>query len=204
MKNKYKIIYCDPPWQYKNQKTRAATNNHYPTLSIQDLKSLNIKSLADDNSVLIMWYTDTFAKEAIELSKAWGFKVKKMKLFTWVKLNKNYHQNITKSMKKLGCMNANDVFDLISDQLRFGMGNYTRANSEDCLIAVKGKGVKRVNNSVSQIILAPIGRHSEKPQEAKDRLELLYGDIPRIELFARKNVGGWHAWGNECKNDIQL
>lgn len=204
MENKYKIIYCDPPWQYKNQKTRAATNNHYPTLSLQDLKSLNIRSIASDNSVLAMWYTSAFAREAMELASAWGFTIKTMKLFTWVKLNKNYIKNITKNMKKHGCMNSSDVLYLINDQLRLGLGNYTRANSEDCLLAVRGKGVRRVNNSINQVILAPIGKHSEKPLEAREKLELLYGNIPRIELFARQNVDGWHAWGNECNNNIQL
>lgn len=201
---KYNLIYADPPWQYSNQATRAATKNHYPTMTFQELKSLDIKSIADDNSMLVMWYTAAFASEAIEIAKAWGFTIKNMKLFTWVKLNKNYHQNITKSMKKSGCMNADDVFNLISDQLRFGLGNYTRANSEDCLIAVRGKGIQRINKSVSQIILAPIGEHSAKPPEARDRIVQLYGDIPRVELFARQNVTGWDAWGNECKNDIEL
>ena len=151
-----------------------------------------------------MWYTSAFAREAMELASAWGFTIKTMKLFTWVKLNKNYMKNITKNMKKHGCMNSSDVLYLINDQLRLGLGNYTRANSEDCLLAVRGKGVKRVNNSINQVILAPIGRHSEKPLEAREKLELLYGNIPRIELFARQNVDGWHAWGNECNNNIQL
>ncbi|MCX8696509.1 MULTISPECIES: MT-A70 family methyltransferase [unclassified Gilliamella] len=201
---KYNLIYADPPWQYSNQSTRAATKNHYPTMTFQELKSLNIKSIADNNSILIMWYTSAFARQADALATHWGFEVKTMKLFTWVKLNKNYHQNITKQLKKHGCMNSEDVFNLINDQLRFGLGNYTRANSEDCLIAVRGKGIQRINKSVSQIILAPIGAHSAKPQEARDRIVQLYGNVPRVELFARQNVNGWDAWGNECINDIEL
>lgn len=201
---KYNLIYADPPWQYSNQSTRAATKNHYPTLKTQSIKKLPIPKIANDNSVLAMWYTSAFALDAIEIAEAWGFRVKNMKLFTWVKLNKNYHQNITKQLKKHGCMNSEDVFNLINDQLRFGLGNYTRANSEDCLIAVRGKGIQRINKSVSQIILAPIGAHSAKPQEARDRIVQLYGNVPRVELFARQNVNGWDAWGNECKNDIEL
>ncbi|MCX8580117.1 DNA methyltransferase [Gilliamella sp. B3482] len=201
---KYNLIYADPPWQYSNQSTRAATKNHYPTMTFQELKSLNIKSIADNNSILIMWYTSAFARQADALASHWGFEVKTMKLFTWVKLNKNYHQNITKQLKQHGCMNSEDVFNLINDQLRFGLGNYTRANSEDCLIAVRGKGIQRINKSVSQIILAPIGAHSAKPQEARDRIVQLYGNVPRVELFARQNVNGWDAWGNECINDIEL
>lgn len=201
---KYNLIYADPPWQYSNQSTRAATKNHYPTMTFQELKSLNIKSIADNNSILIMWYTSAFARQADALATHWGFEVKTMKLFTWVKLNKNYHQNITKQLKKHSRMNSEDVFNLINDQLRFGLGNYTRANSEDCLIAVRGKGIQRINKSVSQIILAPIGAHSAKPQEARDRIVQLYGNVPRVELFARQNVNGWDAWGNECINDIEL
>jgi len=83
------------------------------------------------------------------------------------------------------------------------MGNWTRSNTEDCLLAIRGKPI-RISASVHQIIQSPIGRHSEKPMETKDRIVQLMGDLPRIELFARQKVEGWDCWGNEVESDIEL
>ena len=76
------------------------------------------------------------------------------------------------------------------------MGNYTRANTEDCLFAIKGKPVRQ-SAAVRQFIEAPVREHSRKPDEGRDRLVDLMGDVPRIELFARTAAPGWDTWGNE-------
>ena len=81
-----------------------------------------------------------------------------------------------------------------SGKLFFGMGKWTRA---------KGN-IKRVNASVPQALLHPILKHSEKPQEVRDRIVTLMGDLPRIELFARTKKDGWDSWGNEIKSDIDV
>lgn len=89
--------------------------------------------------------------------------------------------------------------DLLNTQTRMNGGNYTRANSEDLLFAVRGAGLERLSASVKQVIHSPMGEHSAKPWEARHRLELLYGDVSRIELFARQEPPGWDVWGNECQ-----
>ena len=78
-----------------------------------------------------------------------------------------------------------------------GLGNYTRANAEICLLGTKGKGLPRISRSVRQILDNRIEEHSKKPDEARDRIVELFGDIPKIELFARQTVEGWDCWGNE-------
>ena len=87
--------------------------------------------------------------------------------------------------------------------LFFGLGRWTRGNTEPCLIAVKGKP-KRINNSISQLIIEPIGKHSQKPDIVKDKIVSLIGDLPRVELFARQKTDGWDVWGNEVESDIRL
>jgi N6-adenosine-specific RNA methylase IME4 len=89
--------------------------------------------------------------------------------------------------------------------LFWGMGQSTRTNTEVCLIGVRGK-LGRESGGVHQVVLAPPGRHSEKPGEVRDRIVQLLGDRPRIELFARQRAKGWHAWGNEVPggSDIDL
>jgi N6-adenosine-specific RNA methylase IME4 len=84
-----------------------------------------------------------------------------------------------------------------------GMGRWTRANAELCLLSTKGSP-KRINAGVHSVIDSPIEQHSKKPELARDRIIQLMGDLPRLELFARHKVGGWDSWGNEIVSDIQL
>lgn len=78
-----------------------------------------------------------------------------------------------------------------------GMGRWTRANAELCLLATKGEP-KRIDASVHSVIDTPIEQHSKKPDVTRERIVQLLGDhLPRIELFARQEVPGWDCWGNE-------
>lgn len=171
----FSIIYADPPWSYNNKASRAAADNHYPTMRLDELKRLPIEKIAADNSVLIMWHVPTMPREALALVEAWGFTFKTMKFFTWCKRNK------------------------VSDSWFMGLGNYTRANTEDALLAVRGTGLPKQNSAVRQLIESRIGRHSAKPEAARQRIVELYGDVPRIELFARESTPGWSAWGNQVE-----
>lgn len=84
-------------------------------------------------------------------------------------------------------------------------GNHTRANTEDLLIATRGAGLERKHAGIKQVVYSPLGAHSEKPWEVRHRLELLYGDVPRIELFSRSAAPGWHHWGNQAESpDVEL
>lgn len=168
---KYSVIYADPPWKYADKGCNGNAEAHYPTMSIKEICSLPVKDIADKDCVLFLWVTYPMMQEAMALIKAWGFTYKTIG-FQWVKQNK----------KGAGFF--------------FGLGRWTRGNTEPCLIAVKGHP-KRQANDVSQLVLAPSTRHSEKPAEVRDRIVRLMGDVPRIELFARKRADGWDAWGNE-------
>lgn len=185
---KYQIIYADPPWAFKNYDNKTAARwvgNKYPVQSKEWLENLNVKDLADDNCILFIWVTMPKLNEAFDLIKAWGFEYKTT-AFTWVKRNKK------------------------SDSWFWGMGRWTRSNAELCLLASKGNP-KRISARVHQIIDSPIEEHSKKPDIVRDKIIELVGDLPRIELFARKrenlfgsNLEGWDVWGNEVESDINL
>ena len=172
---KYNIIYADPPWTFKTfsvkGKEKKSAENHYPCMSKADIQALPIKELADKDCVLFLWVTMPCLEEGLELIKAWGFEYKTC-AFTWVKRNKK------------------------SDSWFWGLGYWTRANSELCLLATKGHP-KRLSKSVHQVCDARIMEHSKKPPEIRDRIVQLCGDLPRIELFARQYAEGWDCWGNE-------
>ena len=202
---KYQLIYADPPWSYGNKASNGAAENHYGTMSIIDLKRLPIWSIAEDNSVLALWYTGNHSQEAIALAEAWGFSVRTMKALTWVKLNQQAEGRFNKALEEQTIFDFTDLLDMLNAETRMNGGNYTRANSEDVLIAVRGQGIERASASVKQVVFSCLGEHSAKPWEARHRLERLYGDVSRIELFSRGDAPGWHHWGNECpRNDVEL
>ena len=170
---KYNIIYDDPPWSYKDKALAGnrGANCKYPTQSKDWIDNLPVASLADTNCALFLWVTMPKLNEVWELISKWGFTYKTV-AFTWVKRNK------------------------LSPSWFWGMGNWTRANAELCLLATKGKP-KRIAANVHSIIATPIEKHSKKPDEVRNRIVQLLGDIPRIELFAREETKGWDCWGNE-------
>ena len=175
---KYSIIYADPPWSYADQGCQGTMSNHYNGMKVEDICKLPIKNISEDNCILFIWTTYPMLKESLQVIDNWRFKYKTI-AFQWIKTNKK------------------------SPGFFFGLGRWTRGNSECCLLATKGKP-KRINNSVSQLIFTPRGKHSSKPGIVRERIIKLCGDIPRIELFAREKVEGWDCWGNEVESDIKL
>ncbi|THD55886.1 adenine methyltransferase [Enterobacteriaceae bacterium ML5] len=201
----YQLIYADPPWQYSNKISNGAADDHYSTMTLEEIKRLPVWSIAAENAVLAMWYTGNFAAEAVELAQAWGFKVKTMKGFTWIKLYEQARGRIERALAEQTMIDFEDFLDALSAETVMNGGNYTRGNSEDVLIATRGAGLERVSASVKQVVHSCRGEHSEKPAEVRLRLEELYGSVARIELFSRGDAAGWHHWGNENPfNDIDL
>ena len=181
MEKKYQVIYADPPWSYKvySQKGMGrSAENHYPTMSVEEIRALPVGDLADTDCALFLWVTMPCLIEGLSVLKAWGFTYKTV-AFVWVKQNRR------------------------ADSLFWGMGYWTRSNVELCILATKGRP-KRKSAAVHQVILSRIEEHSKKPKEARERIERLLGDVPRIELFARQKTEGWDVWGNEVESDIEM
>lgn len=147
-------------------------------MGIEELCALPVSEITEKDCVLFLWATFPQLKEALQLIKAWGFTYKTV-AFVWLKTNKK----------------ALTWF--------YGLGFWTRGNAEICLLATKGHPKRQAKN-VHQLIISPIEEHSKKPEEARKKIVALMGDIPRIELFARKESPGWDIWGNEVKSNITL
>lgn len=174
LNKKYNIIYADPPWTYKAYSEKGegrSAKKHYPTMDIEDICNLPVQDIAADDCTLFMWATFPNLLDAFKVIEAWGFSYKTI-AFVWVKQNKK------------------------ADTLFLGMGHWTRSNAEVCLLATKGSP-KRLSANVRQVVISHIEEHSKKPDEVRQRIVELVGDMPRIELFAHKQTDGWDAWGNE-------
>ena len=159
-------------------------------MDINDICHLPIKEIADDNCILFIWGTWPKLLETIKVIESWGFKYR-TSAFVWAKTNKS--ENVEQ-----GSFFPIDAF---SDF--FGMGYYKRANTEYCLLATKGKP-KPICSSVKQLIFSPLRQHSRKPEETKNRIVELMGDLPRIELFAREKTEGWDVWGNQIESSLEF
>lgn len=147
-------------------------------MSVEEICKLGIEEITDRDAVLFLWATFPKLPEALRVIKAWGFQYKTV-AFVWLKQNKS----------------GKGWF--------YGLGFWTRGNAEICLLATKGRP-HRVSNSVHQFIISPLRQHSQKPDEARDKIVALMGDLPRVELFARTKAEGWDVWGNEVPCDIEL
>ena len=175
---RYQIIYADPPWRYEQKSMQGAAEKHYPTMSIADLCALPVADIAAADSALFLWATFPQLPAALKLIRAWGFTYKTI-AFLWLKKNKK------------------------SDSWFYGLGFWTRGNAEVCLLATKGRPKRRAAN-IHQFIISPVQEHSKKPNEVREKIVDLMGDVPRIELFARSYTEGWDVWGNEVESDIDL
>ena len=149
----------------------------YPTMSINELCALPVAELAAPDSALFLWATFPQLPEALRLIEAWGFTYKSV-AFVWLKKNRK------------------------ADSWFYGLGFWTRGNAEICLLATRGHPKRQAAN-VHQFIISPIEAHSKKPDEARDKIVSLMGDLPRVELFARQTPPGWDVWGNEVEPTIR-
>ncbi|ARJ43280.1 S-adenosylmethionine-binding protein [Pantoea alhagi] len=179
---KYTLIYADPPWTYRDKANdgERGAGHKYQTMTVAEICRLPVWDLAAESCLLAMWWVPTQPMEALKVMDAWGFRLMTMKGFTWHKTNKRKGNSA------------------------IGMGHMTRANTEDCLFAVKGKLPDRMDASICQHVTAPRMEHSAKPPEFRDLMVRLLGDVPRCELFSRDSVAGWDMWGNQCNNAFDL
>lgn len=188
MNDEYDVILADPPWEFKTWSEKGqgrSASRHYPILSIEDLCNLPVREIASENCALFLWTTwPTIYKYPLRIFESWGFTYR-TEAFVWVKPLADFS---TKESAVIWAM---------------GTGYYTRANSEPCLLAVKGR-MPVADRGVISIICEPRGKHSEKPHQQYSVIERLYPNMRYIELFARTKRPGWHVWGDEVESDIDL
>lgn len=167
----FETILADPPWDFETYSEKGQDRSpEYLTTAIDRIKALPVKQLAAADSSLHIWVLMNQLPEALEVIEAWGFTFKTCG-FAWMKQNRN------------------------GAGLFMGMGYWTRANVELCLLATKGRP-RRFDMGVPQALLSPVMEHSRKPGEFHERIERLVQG-PYLELYARRERKGWVTWGNE-------
>ena len=151
---------------------------HYDCMSFEAICDLPVADWAARDSILLLWITDPLLPKGLELIEAWGFTYKTVG-FYWAKLNKAASPH---------AYSDRDFFT--------GMGFWTRANPEQCLLATRGRP-KRIAKDVRRLVVAPRREHSRKPDEGYENIERL-ANGPYLELFARNNRENWDGWGDQA------
>lgn len=186
MSEPYKVIVADPPWSFGDKLpgvTRGAERN-YKVMTVKDVETFEhdlVHRQVGPDALLFLWRVASQVEEAMQVVRAWGF-VPKSEI-VWVKTSSEEAQ----SEYLAGRMPT----------LHFGMGRYVRMSHEVCVIASRGRGIRYVrDHGTRSVFLAPVGRHSAKPEEFFDLVERL-APGPYVELFARRRRLGWTCLGDE-------
>lgn len=174
---KYKTIYADPPWSESGGgKIKRGADRHYPLMKTKEIMALPVAEIADDQAHLYLWVTNNYLADGLKVMEAWGFRY--VTMITWTKD-------------------------------RQGLGQYYRGLTEHCLFGIRGGSMPYrtlANGKRAQGLTgfyAPRQAHSVKPEQMREMIERVsYG--PYVELFARRAAPGWHTWGNELANDVEL
>lgn len=182
MAQQYDVIYADPPWKYAVQNKHGCANNHYKTMSDEELFAMGdwIKSISNPKaSCCILWCTWPRIETGLELLREWGFKYKTV-WQVWLKVKKEKHVRTRKSMKE-----GQPKEYLIPSK---SLGSYTRSNTEFCLIGTRGKTKDMIDKpkALSQIVVSARREHSRKPDTVRDVIDSFFKpSAQKIELFAR-------------------
>lgn len=170
-------VLADPPWQFSNRTGKVAPEhrrlNRYGTLTLEEIMGLPVSCALADKAHLYLWVPNALLAEGMAVMQAWGFQYKTN--LVWFKVRRD------------GGPDGR------------GVGFYFRNTTELILFGIRGKmrtlapGRRQVN-----VIKTRKREHSRKPDEQYELIESC-SPGPFLELFARGNRPGWHAWGNQSE-----
>lgn len=179
---RFAIIYADPPWHY-NGKLQF------------DKSSKSAENMDWKRPVFIS--SASFKYPTLKLDELKKMPLQEIAqddclLFMWTS---NPHLAQALELGKAWGFEYRTVA-FVWDKMNHNPGKYTLSNCELCLVFKNGKIPQpRGARNIQQLVRAPRGKHSEKPIEVMMAIEKMFPTQERIELFARKTVEGWSAWG---------
>lgn len=183
----YGVVYADPPWhfgskqlqKYQGKRFDSLDSREYPTMKTDDICALPVRDIVANDCALFLWVTDGHLEDGVRVIQAWGFRYVTI-AFVWSKKTTTGKQVAT-------------------------LGAWTMKNCEVCLLGIRGHMLQyKKSNREYQQVDALRTNHSAKPEDVRLRIQRIFPDLPRIELFARERVAKWDCWGNEVDCDILL
>ena len=208
---KYDIIVADPPWNFDDKldmsSVKRGAESNYDVLNIETIKKLKISEIASDNSVLALWVPSSLLQEGLDTMKAWGFR--QTQTHIWVKIKNSPFDFFFKEFKKKRELPIYSLIKLglesfdFNEILGFGMGRLFRQTHEICLLGVKGKAYESLANKAQRSVHFDTNKkHSAKPEILQDRLEKMYPNSQKLEIFARRSRVNWTCIGLQSPESL--
>lgn len=192
--SKYNVIYADPPWNIKagrklegykmengkqifvssSNKTRSTD---YPSMSIEEIKRLQVSKITAEDAHLYMWVTNRHLFHALEIIKAWGFE---------------YSTTIVWAKNLMGG-GLGGTFRINTEYLIFAKRGKLKALTTN----------KSTWYNVKRAYENGAPKHSKKPVFFQEMIEKTSPGL-KLEMFARDKREGWDSWGNELINDVEI
>ena len=175
MRGKFRVIYADPPWRYNDSGASSAgssfgkAEDHYPTMSIEEIAAIPVKDHVLPDAVLFLWVTTPMLFECKPVIDGWGFTYKSEVI--WDKVDHVVGSYLSVRHEHL---------------LLCTHGSCTPAPEDLTPMIDSVQTIKRGRR-----------RHSEKPEEFRQIIDRLYSKGPKLEMFGRRQVKGWTVWGNQ-------
>jgi len=180
----YDVVLSDPPWSYTGQQAKwGAAAKFYDTMSDEDLLAFPAADWLSPKGVMFIWATSPRLDFAIDCIRAWGLTYRGV-AFNWVKTRKD-------GVTPVGAQGVRPSIVKPTSELVLAASRVS-----------KGRPMPLADESVRQIVLAAKSEHSRKPDDVHERIEALYPNASKIELFARRQRLGWDAWGDESHSDL--
>ena len=175
---KFDVALIDPPWSYFGDQTKdGAAAKFYGTLTDEEIYKLPVRDMLNERSVAFVWATAPRLDAALDSIKAWGLHYRGV-AFVWVKTNKDGIPIGARGVRP----------SIVKPTCEFVLA---------CSTVKKGRPLPIADESIRNTVLAPTTEHSAKPYVVHERIEALYPQASRIELFAREQREGWYCWGNQ-------
>jgi N6-adenosine-specific RNA methylase IME4 len=167
--SKYRVIYADPPWKYSDDLAVEG----YGVGAVGHYPSMSIEEMA------ALGIRDLADENAA--------------LFLWVTV-----PILPDAFSLLEAWGFAYKTLFVWDKVAHNYGHYNSVRAELLILATQGSCLPDSKELKDSVVSIPrSSEHSEKPEEFRQIIDELYTDGKRIELFARKRVAGWDAWGNE-------
>lgn len=191
----FRLAMIDPPWAFavrsaaKDKASDRSPQKHYPTASLEHLKTIPMQELLAPDAWVGLWITGPLLARGVQviLAKAWGLQISGMG-FTWIKLWNNFE---TEQLA---------TTPLLEQDIALG-GGYTTRKCAEFLVLLKNGSPKVARRDIREVIVSPRREHSRKPDEAYRRLEhFCHG--PRLDMFGGEARPGWTYWGHSHRDGV--
>jgi N6-adenosine-specific RNA methylase IME4 len=175
---RYPVLLLDPPWSYYGSQVKmGAAAKFYPTMTDEQIAAIPVLDWVEQKHVVFVWTTGPRLDTTLDVVRAWGLQHRGI-AFVWVKTRKD-------GVTPIGAQGVRP--SVVKPTTEFVIAASAKK---------KGRPLPIADEGVRQVVLAAKGKHSAKPDIVQDRIENLYPNLRKAEMFARRQRPGWDCYSD--------